>query len=138
MKCYGLHKMKTAAVLLVLAGAAACGGNAPPSAASPSSGSSSSSSDSSGSTAQQGQDNPTRKLTHDECLSLGESITQSCHGTNTRSAELEGWCGDVIAGIGSGTWVADCEKHIRYMDAVCITSNASIRSMMDCDSAVQR
>jgi hypothetical protein len=128
--------MKTLAVLL-LAGAAACGGNTPPPAASPSS-TSAGSSEPSGATAQQGADNPARKLTHDECLSLGQSVTDSCHGTNTRSAELEGWCSDVIAGIGAGTWVADCEKHVRYMDAVCITSNSSIRSMMDCDAAVQR
>jgi hypothetical protein len=128
--------MKTLAVLL-LAGAAACGGSTPPPAASPSS-TSEGSSEPSGATAAQGADNPTRKLTHDECLQLGQSITDSCHGTNTRSAELEGWCSDVIAGIGSGTWVAECEKHVRYMDAVCITSNSSIRSMMDCDSAVQR
>jgi hypothetical protein len=128
--------MKTAAVLFVLIGATACGANAPPSANSPSS--SDSSSESSGATAKQGHDEVTRKLTHDECLSLGESITQACHGTNTRSAQFEGWCSDVITGIDTGTWVADCEKHVRYMDAVCITSNASIRSMMDCDSAVQR
>jgi hypothetical protein len=125
-------------MLLLLAGAAACGGSSPPPAASPSSASESTKESSSGTTAAQGQDDPARKLTHEECLSLGESISQACHGTNTRSAELEGWCSDVIGGIDSGRWVSDCEKHVRYMDAVCITSNTSIRSMMDCDAAVQR
>lgn len=129
--------MKTTAVLLLLAGMAACGGSTPP-ANSPISNPEPSTKGASGSTAAQGQDDPARKLTHEECLSLGESITEACHGQNTRSAELEGWCSDAVAGIGSGSWVSDCEKHIRYMDAVCITSNTSIRSMMDCDAAVQR
>jgi hypothetical protein len=124
--------MRAFAIPLLLAGAvAACGGAA-------ATGSSPASESHHGATSAQGQDEATRALTHDECLSLGQSITEACHGTNTRSAQFEGWCSDVITGIDTGTWVADCEKHIRYMDAVCITSNTSIRAMMDCDAAIQR
>lgn len=124
--------MKTSAVtiLLLLAGAAACGASTTPAAK-----------NAEGATSQQAthqQDEATRPLTDDECKALGQSITDACHGTNTRSAQFEGWCTDVIHGIDTGSWLADCAKHIKYMDAVCITSNTSIRSMMDCDSAVSR
>jgi hypothetical protein len=121
--------MKTA-VLLLLTGAA-CGTQAAPIAKTPNS-------VSEGTASQQPSDEATRHLTTDECKSLGQSITDACHGTNTRSAQFEGWCSDVMTGIDTGSWIADCEKHVRYMDAVCITSNTSIRSMMDCDAAVQR
>jgi hypothetical protein len=120
--------MKSAAVLLLVG--AACGTSAAPLAKSPTM--------SEGTTSPQASDEATRPLTNDECKSLGQSIVDACHGTNTRSAQFEGWCSDVIHGVDTGTWTADCEKHVKYMDAVCITSNTSIRSMMDCDAAVQR
>jgi hypothetical protein len=119
--------MKTAAIIVILAGAAACGASSAPPAK-----------NAEGITSQQPNDEATRSLSEDECKALGQSIIEACHGTNTRSAELEGWCGDVVHGVDSGSWTADCAKHMKYMDAVCITSNTSIRSMMDCDGAVSR
>jgi hypothetical protein len=95
-----------------------------------------------GATAQQADDaemkKASRPLTHEECQQLGQSIIENCHGTNTRIATIEGWCSDVVAGVGSGTWVADCEKHIKLVDAVCFESSPGPRGMMDCDQAVSR
>jgi len=120
-------------ILFLLLGAAACAsttnGSTATSAKTP---------DSEGAASQQGKDEATRALTEEECKSLGQSIIDACHGQNTRSAQFEGWCSDVVHGNDTGTWVADCQKHMKYMDAVCITSNTSIRSMMDCDAAVSR
>lgn len=128
--------MKAAAVLVVLAGVVGCGASTTAPASSPSS--DSSKPEVSGATSRQGGDEDrTRKLTHEECLSLGESIRESC-SNNTRSAQIEGWCSDVVTGLSTGSWVTDCEKHVRYMDAVCMTQNTSIRSIMDCDAAVER
>jgi hypothetical protein len=120
--------MKTAALLLLLTGAAACASNTP----------NARSADSEGNTAPQGKDEAARALSEDECKSLGQSIIDACHGQNTRSAQFEGWCSDVVHGVDTGVWISDCEKHMKYMDAVCITSNTAIRSMMDCDAAVTR
>ncbi|HEY1694566.1 MAG TPA: hypothetical protein VGG39_20490 [Polyangiaceae bacterium] len=127
--------MSKLTISVLLAGAVACGGASATS--SPAEGPASNG-NGNGATSAQGTNEAARALTHEECLSLGQSISDACNGTNTRSAQFEGWCSDVITGIGTGSWVTDCEKHIKYMDAVCITSNTSIRSMMDCDSAVQR
>jgi hypothetical protein len=124
--------MRTLAIALLLIGAAACASTTTPAANTPKA------PDSEGTASAQGKDEATRALSEDECKSLGQSITDACHGTNTRSAQFEGWCGDVVRGVDSGSWTADCVKHMKYMDAVCITSNTSIRSMMDCDSAVSR
>ncbi len=126
-------KNSTLPLLLLLVGAAACGAsNATTEAKSPAA-------VSEGSTAAQAKgDDAARALTEEECKELGQSIEDNCHGQNTRSAELQGWCSDKITGIGSGSWLADCTKHVKYMDAVCITSNPSIRAMMDCDRAVSR
>ena len=123
--------MSKLTISVLLAGAVACGGasSTTPPAEAPAH---------HGATSAQGNDEASRPLTHEECLQLGQSITDACHGNVTRSNVFEGWCSDVITGIDTGSWVADCEKHVKYMDAVCITSNTSIRSMMDCDSAVQR
>jgi hypothetical protein len=118
-------------VLVFLLTAAACGSSPPSKAKGPV--------DGPGATAGQPADSKaTRPLTHEECEQLGQSITETCHGTNTRIATIEGWCSDVITGVSVGTWVADCEKHIKYVDAVCFASTDSVRSMMDCDSAVAR
>ena len=115
-------------VLLVVAGAA-CGGSTP-SAKDPSGGAAEKPAE----TGNSGD----RPLTHDECQQLGESIIDTCHNTHTRMATIEGWCGDVIAGVSSGAWVADCEKHIRYSDSMCFSSADNSKSMMDCDAAVSR
>jgi hypothetical protein len=80
----------------------------------------------------------TRPLSHEECAQLGQSIIDTCHGTNTRIATIEGWCSTVITGVGEGNWISDCEKHIKQIDAVCFASTDSVRAMMDCDSAVAR
>jgi hypothetical protein len=118
-------------VLVGLMTAAACGSAPPPRSRGPVEGS--------GATAGQPADSKaTRPLTHDECQQLGQSIIDTCHGTNTRIATIEGWCSDVVTGVSVGTWVSDCEKHIKYVDAVCFASTDSVRSMMDCDSAVSR
>jgi hypothetical protein len=127
--------MKAALIaLLALTSVAACGGQTTPAAKSPAAASTTSE----GATSQQGKDEASRPLNGEECKELGQSITDACHGTNTRSAQFEGWCGDVIHGIDAGSWLSDCEHHIKYMDAVCFTSNTSIRAMMDCDRAVSR
>lgn len=118
-------------VLMVLLAGAACGSAPPPKAHDPAEGA--------GATSGQGSDNKAnRALTKEECQQLGQSIIDTCHGTNTRIATIEGWCSDVVTGVGAGTWVDDCQKHIKYVDAVCFASTDSVRSMMDCDTAVSR
>jgi hypothetical protein len=120
-------------VLGLLAAAGSCAGSTPPpAAATPGEGTPS------GSAERAADSKATRPLTRDECQQLGQSITDTCHGTNTRSATIEGWCSDVIAGVSVGTWVSDCEKHITYVDAVCFAGTDSAKSMMDCDAAVSR
>jgi hypothetical protein len=115
-------------VLVLVMTVAACG-SSPPKAKGPTE----------GATAEQAADHKAnRPLTKEECEQLGQSIIDTCHGTNTRIATIEGWCGDVVTGVGVGTWVSDCEQHIKYVDAVCFASTDSVRSMMDCDSHVSR
>jgi hypothetical protein len=119
-------------VLVCLLTGVACGSAPPPKAHGP---------DESpgGATAGQPADSKAnRPLTHEECQQLGQSIIDTCHGTNTRIATIEGWCSDVITGVSAGSWVSDCEKHVKYVDAVCFASTDSVRSMMDCDQAVAR
>jgi hypothetical protein len=128
--------MKTVTALLLVACAVGCGASPTPPATSPTS--ETAPSTPTGATSKQAQDEAARKLSHDECLSLGTTIADACRDTNTRSAQIEGWCSDIVAGVGTGSWIADCEKHVKYMDAMCITSNTSVRAMMDCDSEVQR
>ena len=92
-----------------------------------------------GATAKQpNDDRANRPLTESECQQLGQSIVDTCHATNSRMATIEGWCRDVVVGVGSGSWVTDCQKHIKYVDAVCFSSTDSAKSMMDCDSTVSR
>jgi len=118
-------------VLVLVITVAACGSSPQPQAKGPTEGS--------GATASQPTvDKANRPLTEAECQQLGQSIIDTCHGTNTRIATIEGWCSDVINGVSAGTWVSDCEKHIKYVDAVCFASTDSVRSMMDCDSSVSR
>jgi hypothetical protein len=116
-------------VLVLVLTVAACGSSPPPKAKGPNDGAAE---------GQPADSKATRPLTHQECEQLGQSIIDTCHGTNTRIATIEGWCSDVVTGVSVGTWVADCEKHIKYVDAVCFASTDSVRSMMDCDNAVSR
>jgi hypothetical protein len=85
-------------------------------------------------------DDPARPLTSSECGSLGQWIVDDCQNrSNQRSAQIDGWCSDMIRGVDSGSWAKDdCAKHIKYMDYVCFRSTTSVRSLMDCDNAVQR
>ena len=127
--------MRTAELVTVfgvVAGVVACGGSSEPRAKSPADG------PSEGAASQQADGKENRLLTHEECEQLGQSITDTCHGTNTRIATIEGWCSNVISGISAGSWVSDCEKHIKYVDAVCFASTDSVKAMMDCDSAVSK
>ena len=123
--------MRPASLFLTvaLAGGTACG-SSEPKAKDPSA---------PGATAAQPADKKTnRPLTEEECQQLGQTIIETCRNNNTRSAVMEGWCSDVSTGVGTGSWVADCQKHIRFVDAVCFANNDSVQGMMDCDSAVSR
>ncbi len=84
-----------------------------------------------------GNNGNTRLLTESECQSLGQWIADACHdrANMDRSAQAEGWCGEVVRGIAEGgTWVADCAKHIQYLDSVCFRGTTKVRSLMQCDS----
>ncbi len=118
--------------LMVLMTTAACASAPPPAAKSVHE-------TSEGATESQPEDGKAnRALSHEECEQLGQSIIDTCHSNNTRIATIEGWCGEVVSGVGAGSWVGDCEKHIKYVDAVCFASTDNVRAMMDCDSAVAR
>ena len=119
---------------LVLAGLTACGGAQHPSPP-PMGGDS----PSEGATAAQPRDDAGRKLTSDECNELAGWIVQVCHTDTTRSAQVEGWCSDIVAKSADGAWQADdCAKHIRYVDFACMRSTESSRSLMVCDSTIAR
>jgi len=81
-------------------------------------------------------------LTSAECESLGQWIVDACHDHSNmdRSSQTEGWCGDMrhAAGEEGGTWMSDCTKHVKKIDAACFRSTTTIRSMMDCDTNVDR
>jgi hypothetical protein len=87
-------------------------------------------------------DSSTRALTQSECESLGQWIVAACHErvNMDRSEQAEGWCGEVARGTSEGgTWVSgQCMKHIKYMDAVCFRSTTKVRTLMDCDTNVDR
>jgi hypothetical protein len=87
-------------------------------------------------------DSNTRALTRSECESLGQWIVAACHEriNMDRSEQAEGWCGEVVRGTSEGgTWVtAECMKHIKYMDDVCFRSTTKVRTLMDCDTNVDR
>jgi len=125
----------TAAIwALVLAGLTGCGGAQRPTPP-PLSGDT----PSEGAAAAQRPDDAARKLTSDECNELAGWIVQVCHSDTTRSAQVEGWCSDVVAKSADGAWQADdCAKHIHYVDFACFRSTDSSRSMMVCDSTISR
>ncbi len=85
-------------------------------------------------------DDPTRALTKAECQSLGQWMADACASRpNERSARVEGWCSDILRGVGDGTWVSgDCMKNIKYIDSVCFRGTTKVFSMMDCDYSVHR
>lgn len=84
---------------------------------------------------------PNRRLTKSECESLGQSVVEACHGRgNDRSAELDGWCSDMVhRNTDSDSWVnGECVPHFRYMDSYCFGSANNAHGMMDCDKTVDR
>ncbi len=84
---------------------------------------------------------PSRRLTRSECESLGQSIVEACHTRgNDRSAELDGWCSDMVRNnTESAAWVTgECVPHFRYMDSFCFGSANNAHGMMDCDKTVDR
>ena len=123
--------MKTLVVLSVLVGAVACGGSAPPPVAPVNHAAEQRHSE--GAAERQASENANRGLTADECTELGEYIAGVCHETNSRAARIEGWCSDMTARTTSGTWAADCQKSLKYMDSVCYRSTDNAPSMMACD-----
>jgi hypothetical protein len=119
---------------LVLAGLAGCGGAQRP-APPPLGGDT----PSDGATAAQRPDEAARKLTADECNELASWIVQVCHSDTTRSAQVEGWCSDIVAKSADGAWQTDdCAKHIHYVDFACMRSTESSRSLMACDGTIAR
>jgi len=88
-----------------------------------------------------GANDANRRLSSAECASLGQSIIDACTGRgNDRSAELDGWCSDMVRrNSEGGSWVADdCVPHFRYMDSFCFGSASNAHGMMDCDKTVDR
>jgi hypothetical protein len=119
--------------LLIAAGAlaAGCGSKAPEPAESPASAPAPPS----------GANDANRRLSQAECASLGQSIVDACAGRgNDRSAELDGWCNDMVRkNSEGGTWVADdCLPHFRAMDSFCFGSANNAHGMKDCDQTVDR
>jgi len=113
-------------LLASVALSAACGGNEPPPAtphAAPAS------------------DSATRNLTNGECESLAQWIVEACQNrASLRSAQIDGWCEEVErrSTEQDRPWIADCVKHVTYIDNACFRGTRSVRSLMDCDSTVSR
>jgi hypothetical protein len=127
--------MKAIAPLVLLVGATACGASLP--AATTPSGSPSTH-DAVGVTNAQGSDDPNRALTKDECEDLGAWMTQVCRTDYSRQARIEGWCSDVSTRTASVSWMTECAKSIKYMDAVCFRSTDNPSAMMTCDRTFGR
>ena len=89
-----------------------------------------------GATMAQPQEDPARPLNVGECETLGEWIAEACHGGGSRSAQVEGWCSDVVARVSAGSWRDDCPKHVHYMDLVCFLGSSTARSMMSCNNSI--
>jgi hypothetical protein len=123
--------MRRGVLYLSLALSAACGSKEPVPAAAPASTASPANSD-----------EPTRGLTNAECESLAQWIVDACHerANLDRSTEAEGWCSDVErrSTAEDRSWIADCTKHIKYIDRACFRSTTKVRSFMACDSTVSR
>jgi hypothetical protein len=95
---------------------------------------------SSGATSRQPADEGARQLTKSECDSLGEWLADACtNRPNSRSAQIDGWCGDMIHNVHDGSWAADdCAKHIKVVDSMCFRSTTIVQALMDCDNSVSR
>jgi hypothetical protein len=120
--------MRIRILFVATALATGCGANESPPAESPSN-------------AAPQSDDPNRRLTKNECESLGQAIVDACNNRgNDRSSEADGWCSDMIRrNTGGGTWVADdCEPHFKYMDAFCFRGGRNAHAMMTCDRTVDR
>jgi hypothetical protein len=128
--------MKATVYLPLLAAVAACAASEP-SAKDPSS---LESSGGSGATSRQPADEGARALTKSECESLGDWLADACSNRpNSRSAQIDGWCSDIIHNVHDGSWVtADCTQHIKVVDAMCFKSTTIVSALMDCDNAVSR
>jgi hypothetical protein len=86
-------------------------------------------------------ESPTRPLTTSECEALAQWIAAACHDQEAlRSAQIDGWCSDIERRTTAEdrSWIAECVKHVKYMDNACFRSTTSIRNLMDCDSSVSR
>jgi hypothetical protein len=128
--CYatGVRRLALISVSAIVFAGVACASQSPPPAASP--------------TEQQGQnDVRPHSLTTADCTSLVQWIAEACHdrANMDRSSQAEGWCSDMtrVAAEG-GSWIDDCAKHVKEIDAACIRSTTKVRSMMDCDANVDR
>ena len=128
--------MKTTVCVPLLAFVAACAASEP-SAKDPSS---VESSGGSGATSRQAADEGARQLTKSECESLGEWLADACQNRpNSRSAQIDGWCSDMIHNVHDGSWVTDdCSKHIKVVDSMCFRSTTIVPALMDCDNSVSR
>jgi hypothetical protein len=128
--------MKATVYVPMLVAVASCAASEPsakdPSSVEPSTGS--------GATSRQAADDGARSLSKGECESLGEWLADACaNRPNSRSAQVDGWCSDMIRTVHDGSWVTDdCTKHIKVVDSVCFRSTTIIRALMDCDNSVSR
>jgi hypothetical protein len=130
--------MNTSALVLILGigmGATACG-SSHSTPASPSNADGDSNGEPGAANAQP-RDKPERLLTHDECVQLGGLVSDACRDVHARSAQVEGWCGDVVSKYESGAWVEDCAKHIHLIDSMCFRTANNARGMMSCDQTVE-
>jgi hypothetical protein len=127
--------MKATVYVPILATVAACAASEP-SAKDPSS----VESHAGGATSRQAADDGARSLTQGECESLGGWLADACaNRPNSRSAQVDGWCSDIIRTVHDGSWMTDdCTKHIKVVDSVCFRSTTIIRALMDCDNSVSR
>ena len=118
---------------LVLVAAACAGRSVPPDTAS-------APAPSSEATSGSASDDPMRSLTKSECQSLGQWMSDACASRpNERSARVEGWCSDILRGVGDGTWMTgECAKSIKYIDSVCFRGTTHVHDMMECDKSVHR
>ena len=128
--------MKATLYLPLVVAVAACAATDP----SPKDPSSVASPSGSGATSRQPSDDAARPLTKAECESLGGWLVDACNNRpNSRSAQIDGWCSDMVRTINDGSWATgDCAQHIKYVDSVCFRSTTSVRNLMDCDSTVSR
>lgn len=134
--------MKPSALILIVGigmGATACGSSqtTPATPSNADSESATNEAPSGAASKQAGGDNPARLLTHDECTSLGELVSDACRDSHARSAQVDGWCSDQVAAYESGSWIDDCAKHVHLIDSMCFRTATNAHGMMDCDSTVE-